>query len=68
VKANGLELSEETMIGKKEETVFKKYAGDGTDKQVWDVFIKDGRHPWPDESVTGINLNQMIIDYLNCYK
>ena len=66
VTANGLELSEEEMIGKKKETTFRKYTGK-SGKQVWDIFIKDGRHSWPNEGVTGINMNQMILDYFGCY-
>ena len=66
VTANGLELSEEEMIGKKKETTFRKYTGK-SGKQVWDIFIKDGRHSWPNEGVTGINMNQMMLDYFGCY-
>ena len=34
-------------------------------KQVWNLFIPDGRHSWPDEGVTGININHLIVEFLN---
>ena len=62
VKANGLEEAESSEIGKG--SVFTKYAKEGKDKQVWNLFIKDGRHSWPDEKITGIDINALILEFL----
>ena len=37
---------------------------DDSDKQVWFLFIEDGRHSWSAESVTGIDTNRIILDFL----
>lgn len=62
VKANGLEATESSEIGKG--SVFTKYAKEGKDKQVWNLFIKDGRHSWPDEKITGIDINALILEFM----
>lgn len=59
---NGLALSETTDIGKK--STLTKYTSDASTKQVWNVFIPDGRHSWPDEQIVGFNTNELIIEFL----
>lgn len=62
VTSNGLTQSEETEIGKS--SVLTKYAKEGSNKQVWNLFVKDGRHSWPDENISGINVNELIVEFL----
>lgn len=71
--ANNLTCEERMAVGKnsylirysKDETMmdlnlfFTKY-----NKDVWHLIIGDGYHSWSAESVTGINTNQMILEYL----
>jgi len=64
--SNGLSTAETGDIGKK--STITKYSAEGCDKQVWDVFVKDGRHSWPQESITGIDTNALILEYLNTMK
>jgi len=33
--------------------------------QVWHLRIKDGRHSWPEESITGIDINSLILDFFD---
>ena len=40
-------------------------SGSGHKVQVWDLVIKDGRHSWPDEGITGIDINELILEFLN---
>lgn len=34
-------------------------------REVWYLFVKDGRHSWSAEDVTGIDTNALIIEFLN---
>ncbi|MBP3603913.1 MAG: prolyl oligopeptidase family serine peptidase [Lachnospiraceae bacterium] len=61
-KSNGLESFETCEIGKA--SVLAKYTSQGKQKQVWHLFVKDGRHSWPDESISGIDTNAMILEFL----
>ncbi|MBO4903350.1 MAG: prolyl oligopeptidase family serine peptidase [Lachnospiraceae bacterium] len=72
VSTNGLILLDTVDVGKK--AVLSKFgvSGDapagtskGGSRQVWNLFIGDGRHSWPDESTTGIDINTLILDYLD---
>ncbi len=71
--ANDLRCEEDMAVGKnsflirysKDETM----TGNGSslaksDKEVWHLVIGDGHHSWSAESVTGINTNHMILDFL----
>ena len=60
VEKNGLSLSDTVSIGKK--SILEKYISSDSKKQVWNIFIPDGRHSWPDESIVGFSTNQMILD------
>ena len=62
VTSNGLAKCEETEIGKG--SVLTKYAKEGSKKQVWNLSVKDGRHSWPEESISGINVNELIVEFL----
>ncbi len=61
--SNGLDTKAEEKIGKKDSTL-TKYYGDSK-KQVWDLFVIDGRHSWPDEKLTGIDTNKLILDFFD---
>lgn len=61
--SNFAELYDESDIGKKSK--LRKYANNDTGKQVWVLDVKDGRHSWFDESVTGIDLDGVILDFLD---
>ena len=62
VQANVLAIFNTCTVGKKANLV--KYSSDGSDKQVWNLTIPDGRHSWPDESITGVNTNELILEFL----
>ena len=59
---NGLSVVEVDKIGK--ESVLTKYTGVQNSNQVWFLLVKDGRHSWSAESVTGINTNQLVLEFL----
>ncbi len=63
VSSNGLKLYESGTAGKGSK--LEKYGSeDGKKVQVWNLFVSDGRHSWPDEKVTGIETNSLIIEFL----
>lgn len=62
VDSNDLTLSETTTIGKK--SVLSTYTSEDSSIKVWNLDIPDGRHSWPDEKITGINTNKLILDFL----
>ena len=62
--ANGLGLTEVRKIGK--ESTLTEYGN--SSRQVWFLYVKDGRHSWSAESVSGINTNTLIIDFLSHMK
>lgn len=61
-KSNGLESFETCEIGKG--SVLSKYTSKEKRNKVWHLFVKDGRHSWPDESISGIDTNAMILEFL----
>ncbi|MBQ3372480.1 MAG: prolyl oligopeptidase family serine peptidase [Oscillospiraceae bacterium] len=62
VTVNGLEIQEILTAGKK--SVLTKYGSPASDMEVWHLLVKDGRHSWSGERVTGINTNRLILEYL----
>ncbi len=62
VSAKKLSESESLTIGNSS-TITKYY--NSKDSQVWHVIVKDGRHSWSAERLTGIDTNEIILDYLN---
>ncbi len=62
VTANGIEMQEVLAAGKK--STLTKYGSPVSDRQVWHLFVKDGRHSWSGERITGISTNRLILDYL----
>lgn len=59
--SDGLTLcsSEETGNG----SVLTKCRSEQKPDQVWSLFVKDGRHSWPDEKQTGIETNRLILEF-----
>ena len=66
VTSNGLAKSEEAEIGKG--SILTKYTKEGSKKQVWNLFVKDGRHSWPEENISGIKVNELIVEFLEEYR
>lgn len=62
VSSNGLALTDTVNLGKK--SILEKYTSSDSKKQVWNIFIPDGRHSWPEESIVGFNTNEIILDFL----
>ena len=60
-EACSLTLTETTDAGKS--GLLKKYTAEDRRAQVWDLFIKNGRHSWPDKDITGIDINQLILEF-----
>ena len=61
-EADGLTLIGEEDIGK--DSHITRYGADGKRAQVWDLVVSGGYHSWPLESITGIDTNALIIEFL----
>ena len=59
--SNGLNVCESEEIGKG--SLITKYRNEKKMNQVWSLFIKNGRHSWPDEKLNNIDINRLIIDF-----
>ena len=44
-------------------TVLTKCRSDETSNQVWNLFIANGRHSWPNEKLNEIDANSLILDF-----
>lgn len=62
IEKNKVSLSDTVSIGKK--STLEKYTSPDSNKQVWNIFIPDGRHSWPEESIVGFSTNQIILEFL----
>ncbi len=62
VSTNKLDNMETITIGM-DSSLTKYSCAEG--KPVWHLVIKDGRHSWSSASITGVDTNQVILDYLN---
>lgn len=60
--SNELSLTEMEKVGMG--STLEKYSSQDSVKQVWHLRVKDGRHSWPEEQFTGINMNEMILLFL----
>ena len=58
--SNGISQCVDESIGKN--STITKY-GDTEGHKVWSVMVKDGRHSWYDEGLTGIDVNGLIIEF-----
>ncbi len=61
-EANGLCLVETNSVGKA--SFMTVYRDDHSDRQVWHLIVKGGHHSWSAENITGINTNQLILQFL----
>ena len=57
----GLEMKAFREIGK--DSTLTIYGN--SSREVWYLFVKDGRHSWSAEDVTGIDTNALVIEFLN---
>ena len=60
--SKGLDTVGVREIGKG--STLTEYFGNDTERQVWFLFVRDGRHSWSAGSMTGIDTNSLIIDFL----
>lgn len=63
VKSNRLEKEDSLDMGKG--SVLTRYSAAKSAPQVWNLFIKDGRHSWPEKRISGIDINSLILDFFN---
>ena len=68
VSSNGLSLSGTDEIGVDSESILNKYTSDDKKNQVWDLFIKNGRHSWPTSSSNEIDANALILEFFESIK
>ena len=64
--SNGLGVCEIEYVGK-DSSLAKSYDNEnpGNKVKVWHLQIKDGRHSWPEESITGVDINSTILDFFD---
>ena len=62
-ESNGLSGQGSEEIGNGSELI--KYTGSDSQKQVWHLRVKNGRHSWPLQDYTGIDTDTLILDYLD---
>ncbi len=65
VKANGLTLQKEEALSNR--ATCSKYTNEKNKEFVWQVIIEGGGHSWPDERLTGVDANQVILDFFEQY-
>ena len=58
-----LENPAETTIGNG--SILTKYSAKDVKNQVWHLFVKDGRHAWPSIQYNNIDVNNLILDFLD---
>ena len=61
--SNGLALCETQEIGNG--SVLTRYWGEQIPDQVWNLFVKNGRHAWPDEEQNGIDTNSLLLTFFD---
>ena len=62
-QANALESAESRTVGRG--SVLTVHTGKASDRQVWHLLVKNGRHSWSAEAITGIDTNRLVLDFLN---
>ena len=55
--------TEETTIGNG--SMLTRYYAQTGKNQVWHLFVKDGRHAWPSVQYNNIDINNLILDFLD---
>ena len=65
-ESNDLKLSETSSVGKA--SLLTIYADEEKPQQVWDLFVTDGRHSWPNDQFSGIDTNALILEFFESCK
>ena len=65
-KSNSLNRKDTAQIGRS--SVLTKYFSEEKPQQVWNLFVKDGRHSWPSEKYNGIDTNALILEFFEAQK
>ena len=61
-EANSLGQAVEEEIGN--DSTIIRYEADNKDVSVWHLMVTNGYHSWPSENITGINTNELILEFL----
>ncbi|MCQ2532525.1 MAG: DUF6273 domain-containing protein [Saccharofermentans sp.] len=62
IDSNSVDLADNRKIGINGD--LKIFDSPDSNNQVWNLYIPDGVHSWPDERYTGINVNELILEFL----
>ena len=62
ITVNNLKKSDEIEVGRN--ATLTKYE-DSNGKKVWNLFVPGGRHSWPEEEITRIDMNHAIIEFIS---
>lgn len=65
VTANGLSLQQQEELSNR--VTCRKYTNEKKEAFVRNVVIEGGGHSWPDKNLTGIDTNQVILDFFEQY-
>lgn len=63
IETNSLILTSTQNIG--EISILDIYTSAESNNQVWNLYIPDGTHSWPEESYNGFNINTLILEFLD---
>ena len=61
VTREGLSKTEESLTDNG--SILTKYGSDTNNISIWNLWITDGRHAWPNESVNRISGNDYIMEF-----
>lgn len=62
-------LSECTTTDISPQSELTRYYSKENPREVWSIFIRDGRHSWPEELYCGFDINELILDFFDtCLK
>lgn len=63
VAGNGLSLEQSREVGNN--SLLTIYGTPDSNTQVWNLYIPDGVHSWPDERYSGFVVNDLILEFLD---
>ncbi len=61
--ANGLDQMDQETLS--ERVMAYRYTGDAMKNQVWYIEVENGGHAWPEQQYTGIDTNEIILDFFS---
>ena len=64
-EADGLDLLSEEPVGNS--STLTRYGSGDKAPQVWHILVDNGYHSWPSESITGIDTNALILEFLSIW-